>query len=213
MRPFWLAANSRTTRLRWTRRPSQITMRSPENLAQQMLQELDGLRRSHRSGEQPEIEPEPGDASYRAQRHPAEVACSSGVCPLRRPGAAAVWALGQSAHVDENNGLALRGSFFLGSATPCAASAGWPPRRARPSAPLGAGSCSRIRAGFSRRGRSGSALRSRARSDRPRMPNCLALLASSLCWGWASAPPDSPVVLLETASSATLRPQHICRVM
>ena len=75
-----------------------------------MGEELNDLRAADGAGKQAEVKVPPGDARHGRQRLPVEVVLQHRSLSPRRPGAAAVGPLAQSALVDEND----RPSFFLG---------------------------------------------------------------------------------------------------
>ena len=80
------------------------------NVPQQMGEELNDLGPADRAGKQAEVKVPPGDARDGRQRLPVEMVLQHRSLSSRRPGAAAVGPLAQSALVDEND----RPSFFLG---------------------------------------------------------------------------------------------------
>ncbi len=83
------------------------------DMTQQMRKEQDDLRAADGSRKQSEVEVPPGHPGHRRQGLPVEVILQHRRLPFRRPGAAAVWALAQSAFVDENDRAPLVLGFFL----------------------------------------------------------------------------------------------------
>jgi hypothetical protein len=85
----------------------------PAEMALEVREELDDLRAFDWSGEEPEVEAPPRDPRDRREQVPVKVVLEDRRLPARRPGAAAVGALGQSALVDEDDRLPLGGSVFF----------------------------------------------------------------------------------------------------
>ena len=82
-------------------------------MALQVGEKLDNLRSLDRAGEQPEVETPPGDPCDRREQVPVEVVLEDRRLSARRPGPAAVRPLSQSAFVDEDDRLPLRGGLFF----------------------------------------------------------------------------------------------------
>jgi len=80
------------------------------NVALQMREKLDDLRTANRTGKQPEVEVPPRHARDGRQHLPVEMILQHRRLSSWRPGTAAVWALAQSAFVDEDD----RSAFFFG---------------------------------------------------------------------------------------------------
>ncbi len=85
------------------------------NVAQQMREKLDDLPAADGAGKQPEIEVPPGHPCHRRQRLPVEVVLQHRRLSARRPGAAAVRALAQSAFVEEDDRPAFVFGLFFNS--------------------------------------------------------------------------------------------------
>ncbi len=82
-------------------------------MALEVREKLDDLRAFDWSGEEPEVEAPPRDPGDRRQQVPVEVVLKGRRLPPRRPRAAAVGALGQSALVDEDDRLPFGRSVFF----------------------------------------------------------------------------------------------------
>jgi hypothetical protein len=82
-------------------------------MALEVGEELDDLRAFDRTGEEPEVETPPRDAGDRGEQVPVEMVLEDRRLPPGRPGPAAVGPLAQSALVDEDDRLPLRGSVFF----------------------------------------------------------------------------------------------------
>ena len=82
-------------------------------MALQVGEKLDDLRSLDRSWEESEVETPPRDPGDRREQVPVEVILQDGRLPARRPRPAAMRPLGQSALVDEDDRLPLRGGLFF----------------------------------------------------------------------------------------------------
>ena len=89
------------------------------NVPQQVREKLDDLRAADRSRKQPEIEVPPRHPRYRRQGLPVEVILQNRRLSARRPSAAAMGALAQSAFVDEDEGPAFVFGLFFNSGQRC----------------------------------------------------------------------------------------------
>ena len=88
-------------------------------MADQGLQKvLPHLLLFHRTGIDTKVEVPQGEPSGYRQTLPIEVVLQDGRLSSRRPRAAAMWSLAQSAFVDEDQGCALPGALFLRAGHP-----------------------------------------------------------------------------------------------
>ena len=83
------------------------------NVAQQMLQKLHHLRAADRAGKEAKVKIPPGHARHGRQRLPVEVVLQHRRLSFRRPGAAPMRPLTQSAFIDEDDDPPLFLGFFL----------------------------------------------------------------------------------------------------
>ena len=105
--------NSQVARLRWARQSVPNDEQFAGNVAQQVPEKLDDLRAADRTWKQADVEVPPGHPRHRRQHLPVEVILQHRRLPTRRPGAAAVRTLAQSALVDEDDCARLLSCFFL----------------------------------------------------------------------------------------------------
>src|SRR6266851_3988995 len=82
-------------------------------MGQEMSKKLDHLGTANGSRKEPEVETPPGYPGHRREQLPVEMILQHWGLSARRPRAAAVGSLAQSALVDEDDGLARPAGFFL----------------------------------------------------------------------------------------------------
>src|SRR5437899_11257948 len=104
-----------------------------------MGEKLDDLRAADGAGKQPTVKVPPSHAGHGRQHLPIEVILQHRRLSPWRPGPATVWALAQSAFIDEDDGAALFSGFFLTPANAAASRAGSCPRRVPAPVPPAAG--------------------------------------------------------------------------
>src|ERR1019366_9160361 len=125
-------------------------------MAHQMFEELDHLRTFDGAGEEPEVKVPPRHPRHRRQGFPVEVVLQHRGLSPRRPGAAAMGPLAETALVDENYDPALIFGLFLTPASAPSSSAGWLSRHAPDPGPPVAGNSIRAAAESSTRARGDS---------------------------------------------------------
>src|SRR5229473_3119782 len=109
-------------------------------MGQEMSKKLDHLGTANGSRKEPEVETPPGYPGHRREQLPVEMILQHWGLSTRRPRAAAVGSLAQSALVDDDDGLARPACFsparpdFLSSRTQRITDCRWTPKRRATSA-------------------------------------------------------------------------------